>query len=168
MLNKLKGTVSATSHENHTTVLEGLALPFSSELHLAGRLDFNTTGLIILTNDGIWSRKLTLPTEKTPKTYLVKTQSPITKEYTALFSSGMYFAYENITLMPAHLDVLDDFQARLTVYEGRYHQIKRMFGYFNNKVIDLHRESMGSIFLDPCLLPGEYRNLTVQEIHSLC
>ena len=75
----------------------------------------------------------------------------------------MFFAYENLTTLPAKLQLLGPCSARLSIVEGRYHQVKRMFGYFNNKVVRLHRESIGPLTLDSQLAPGEYRALTAQE-----
>ncbi len=167
MLNKPQGMVSATSHPDHATVIDCIKEPYSVELHLAGRLDFNSTGLLVLSNDGQWSRKLTQPELKRAKTYLVTTEDPITTEYQKMFASGMYFKFEGISLQPASLDIISTHQARLTIYEGRYHQIKRMFGHFDNKVTSLHRESMGCICLDTSLKPGEYRHLSVAEVDSL-
>ena len=137
------------------------------DLHIAGRLDFNTTGLMILTNDGQWSRRLTQPATKLPKHYLVETEDEIGAHDVAKFSEGFYFAFEDLTTLPARLDILGPRQARLAIVEGRYHQIKRMFGHFDNKVVGLHRESMGTIQLDPGLQPGQFRALTADEIASV-
>lgn len=167
MLNKPQGTVSATAHPVHRTVVDCIAADYAEQLHLAGRLDFNTTGLILLTNDGRWSRKITQPEEKIAKTYLVQTEAEITEKYVACFAEGMHFAYENIDLQGAQLQILSSNTARLTIYEGRYHQIKRMFGFFNNKVTALHRESMGAITLDPQLPVGAFRMLTETEVSSV-
>lgn len=167
MLNKPAGVVSSTLHDEHLTVLDSISLAYKHELHLAGRLDFNTTGLIVLTNNGIWSRHLTQPEKKIPKVYSVETENPMTTDYIERFASGMYFPYENITLKPAKLEILSDYKARLTIYEGRYHQVKRMFGFYDNKVTVLHRESMGDIVLDKSLACGEFRQLTTSEIASV-
>ncbi|MDB6063632.1 MAG: pseudouridylate synthase [Verrucomicrobiaceae bacterium] len=167
MMNKPKGCVSATSDIKNMTALDLIDLPNKNDLHLAGRLDFNSTGLLLLTNDGTWSRKITQPQQKTPKTYWVETLDEITAEYASKFSAGMYFRFENLTTLPAELKILSTNTAEITIYEGRYHQIKRMFGFFQNEVIALHRLSMGKIELDPNLLAGEYRNLTEVEISSV-
>ena len=164
MLHKPQGCVSATSDEKNKTVLDLIDLPDKAQLHLAGRLDFNTTGLLLLTNDGAWSRRITQPQEKIPKTYWVETQQDITEEYVKKFSEGFYFPFENITTQPALLHIVSPRTAQLTIYEGRYHQVKRMFGYFNNQVISLHRIAMGDIRLDECLALGAYRHLTAEEI----
>jgi 16S rRNA pseudouridine516 synthase len=134
---------------------------------LAGRLDFNTTGLLLLTNDGKWSRKITQPAQKIPKTYLVQTKEVIADEYVRVFAEGIYFGFEDLKTLPAELTILSPHSARLTIYEGRYHQIKRMFGFFNNEVVGLHRVSMGNIVLDKNLEAGEYRLLTDEEIDSI-
>lgn len=167
MLHKPVGVVSATAHNEHHTVLDLLDEPDKHDLHLAGRLDLNTSGLLLITNDGRWSRRITQPQQRKPKVYLVDTEQPITAEYAEVFAQGLYFAFEDLTTLPAQLEVLSSHQARLTLFEGRYHQVKRMFGHFRNRVVALHRESMGEIVLDPQLAPGQYRALTEAEIASV-
>ncbi|MBA1295979.1 pseudouridine synthase [Pseudomonas lurida] len=167
MLHKPKGCVSATADARHPTVLDWLDEPDKGELHIAGRLDFNTTGLLVITNDGQWSRRLTQPQTKLPKVYRVHTQQDIGPEYAATFAAGLYFAFEDLTTQPAELVLLGPRIARLSIVEGRYHQVKRMFGHFDNKVIDLHRERMGPLELDATLAPGEYRALTDAEIRQV-
>ncbi|MEB0206209.1 pseudouridine synthase [Pseudomonas sp. CCC3.1] len=163
MLHKPPGCVSATQDPEHPTVLDLLNEADKHDLHIAGRLDFNTSGLMLITNDGHWSRHLTQPQTKLPKVYYVETEQPISGEYVAKFAEGVYFAYENLTTLPAKLELIGPCSARLSIVEGRYHQVKRMFGYFNNKVVRLHRESIGPLTLDSRLAPGEYRALTDQE-----
>lgn len=164
MFHKPVGCASTTRDDKHRTVLDFIDEPFRDELHLAGRLDFNTSGLMLLTNDGRWSRLMTEPRENKPKVYYVETEDPIQPEAAKVFAKGLYFAYEDLTTRPACLELLGAHAARLTLYEGRYHQVKRMFGHFNNKVIRLHRESIGHIVLDSNLAPGDYRVLTADEI----
>ena len=167
MMHKPRGCVSATTDLKNTTVLDLIDLPSKHELHLAGRLDFNSTGLLLLTNDGSWSRRITLPHQKIPKTYRVETKDEITAAYVKQFAEGIYFAYENLTTRPAMLTIHSAHTAEITIHEGRYHQIKRMFGFFQNEVVGLHRLSMGEIVLDDNLAPGEYRSLTAAEIASV-
>lgn len=167
MLHKPQGCVSATCDPQHPTVLDLLDVPDKDELHIAGRLDFNTTGLMLITNDGQWSRRLTQPQTKLPKVYLVQTEQDITPEYAVTFAAGLYFAFEDLTTQPAELELLGPRTARLSIIEGRYHQVKRMFGHFDNKVIGLHRERMGPLVLDDALAPGEYRALTDNEIRRV-
>ncbi len=164
MVHKPTGCVSATHDPQHDTVLDLLPAAEREGLHIAGRLDGNTTGLLLLTNDGQWSRRLTLPGSKLPKIYQVETAEPIGPEYVETFAGGIYFAFEDLTTLPARLEILGSHSARLTLVEGRYHQVKRMFGHFRNRVTRLHRESIGPIRLDPALQPGQYRPLTAAEI----
>lgn len=137
--------------------------PDKDDLHLAGRLDLNTSGLLLISNDGLWTRRLTLPGSKQPKVYRVQTEQPITDEYIEVFARGLYFAYEDLTTLPAELQILDCHSARLTLHEGRYHQVKRMFGHFQNKVIGLHRERIGPLELGD-LPVGHYRALSTEEV----
>ncbi|WP_349615971.1 pseudouridine synthase [Azotobacter salinestris] len=167
MLHKLAGVVSATCHEQHRTVLDLLDEPDRQDLHLAGRLDLGTTGLLLLTNDGHWSRRITHPRHKLAKVYYVETAEPIDEEYIETFARGLYFAFEDLITQPAHLELLGSRSARLTLFEGRYHQVKRMFGHFRNRVLRLHRESMGPLQLEPELAPGHYRALTQEEVQLI-
>ena len=167
MLHKPPGVVSATEHPEHRTVLDLFDEPDKHELHLAGRLDLNTSGLLLVTNDGQWSRRATSPAGKQAKVYRVETRDLIEPACVEVFARGLYFAYEDLTTLPAVLEILAPRQARLTLFEGRYHQVKRMFGHFRNPVVGLHRVSMGAIQLDPNLAPGQYRALTAQEIASI-
>lgn len=162
MLNKPRGVVSATTDVKHTTVLDLIQHPQKNELHIAGRLDFNTTGLILLTNDGAWSRRISLPETKLAKIYEVALSKPVTAEYVTAFREGIYFAYEDITTQPASLEILSRHSARLSLIEGKYHQVKRMFGHFHNEVLALHRVSVGHIALGE-LEVGHSRLLTVEE-----
>ena len=113
---------------------------------------------MLLTNDGAWSREISLPATKLSKTYEVTLSKPVTGEYVKAFQQGIYFAYEDITTQPAQLVILSPYKARISLVEGKYHQVKRMFGYFQNEVLSLHRISVGDITLDG-LAVGEWRVL---------
>ena len=167
MLNKPAGVLSATSDPEHQTVMDLLPEKLADKLHIGGRLDKASSGLMLLTNDGLWSRRITAPTLKKPKTYHVTTGNPIHPDTERVFAEGIHFPFENITTSPAQLECLGPNRARLTIYEGRYHQIKRMFGRFRNPVVALHRESMGDITLDSSLAPGQIRPLTELEVQSV-
>jgi 16S rRNA pseudouridine516 synthase len=167
MLNKPTGVVSATKDKIHKTVIDLLNHPQKGSLHITGRLDLNSSGLLLLTNDSNWSRKLMLPDRKVTKIYHVTTEKIITPEYINLFKAGMHFPYENITTKPVNLKILSEHSAELELTEGRYHQIKRMFGRFRNPVLKIHRLSVGNITLDPSLTPGESRCLSDYEIQAL-
>ncbi|MBY3790685.1 16S rRNA pseudouridine(516) synthase [Photobacterium carnosum] len=160
MLNKPQGIVSATKDSKHTTVLDLIDHPQKDELHIVGRLDFNTTGLVLLTNDGAWSRQISLPETKLAKVYEVTLSKPVTEEYITVFKEGIYFRYENITTKPAHLEIISEYQARLSLVEGKYHQVKRMFGFFQNEVLALHRVSVGHLLVAG-LESGQYREFSI-------
>lgn len=165
MLNKPAGYVSATVDDELPTVMELLGDAFGEEaLHIAGRLDRASTGLLLLTNDGKWSRRVTLPGEEHAKVYLVETAEDIAADTAETFARGIYFGYEDITTGPAQLEVLGQRRARLTIYEGKYHQVKRMFHAVGNRVVSLHRERVGAVSLDPDLAEGEWRELRPEEI----
>ena len=166
LLNKPQGIVSATKDLKHTTVLDLLEHPNKDELHIVGRLDFNTTGLVLLTNDGAWSRRISLPETKLPKTYEVTLAKPVTAEYIKVFREGIYFAYEDITTQPAELEIVSQYHARLSLVEGKYHQVKRMFGFFQNEVLALHRVSVGPLTLAGLEL-GQSRELTLEELAAI-
>ncbi|WP_152207819.1 pseudouridine synthase [Marinobacter changyiensis] len=167
MLNKPAGYLSATKDLNHQTVLDLIEPELRTCLHIGGRLDRASSGLLILTNDGIWSRRLTEPRVKIPKVYRVTTAMPITAESAASFAEGIWFAYEGLTTSPASLSQLSSHEALVTIYEGRYHQVKRMFHAVGNRVLTLHRQSMGNIRLDETLAPGQYRALSAEEVLSI-
>jgi 16S rRNA pseudouridine516 synthase len=164
MLHKPVGYLSATADPQHPTVLDLIDDPDKHTLHIVGRLDRSTSGLVLLTNDGRWSKRVMEAGEKVPKVYLVETSEPIMPEAVALFAQGFYFHTEDITTLPAHLEILEERKARLTLYEGRYHQVKRMFHRVQNRVVHLHRESIGQIVLPDSLAPGQWRPLTEDEI----
>jgi 16S rRNA pseudouridine516 synthase len=164
MLHKPAGYLSATTDLLHPTVIELIDHPLRGELHLAGRLDRASTGLLLLTNDGRWSKRVTEPLEEIPKVYRVTTRDEITAETTEIFSVGIYFAYEDVTTRPAILEILSEREARLTLHEGRYHQVKRMFHAVGNQVLSLHRESIGRLVLDESLPSGRFRHLHPVEV----
>ncbi|MGJ8696953.1 MAG: pseudouridine synthase [Verrucomicrobiaceae bacterium] len=147
MLNKPAGVVSATVDEEHKTVIDLIDAAWAGELHLAGRLDRFTTGLVILTNDSGFSESLTEPGRKVGKRYVVETDGEITGEMVSAFEKGMWFAKEQVTTAPAIVELLGERRCRLTIYEGKHHQVKRMFSRFEVKVVGLHREAVGEFEL---------------------
>lgn len=164
MLHKPAGYLSATTDPQHPTVMELIDHPLRDELHLAGRLDRASTGLLLLTNDGRWSKLVTEPVEEISKVYRVTTRDEISPETAAIFAAGIYFAYEDLTTRPAALEILGGREALLTIHEGRYHQVKRMFHAVGNQVLGLHRESIGPLLLDDALPPGKFRALGAAEV----
>ena len=147
MLHKPRGVVSATKDDQHKTVLDLIDHPRKDELFIVGRLDLNSTGLLLLTNDSRWSQRIMAPEAKVEKVYQVELEKDITPDYIEAFAEGMYFPFEDITTLPAKLEILGPRLAQVTLQEGRYHQIKRMFGRFRNAVVSLHRESIGELGL---------------------
>ena len=170
MLNKPIGVVSATKDDLHKTVislLEGYSVSELDSLHIVGRLDLNTSGLLLLTNDSYWSRRLMAPEEKVSKVYEVELENDLTQDYISAFAEGMYFSFEDITTQPAELKILSSKIAEVVLMEGKYHQIKRMFGRFRNPVLALNRRSIGNLSLDKSLQLGESRELTLDEVSSI-
>ena len=167
LLHKPIGILSATTDPRLPTVIDLLQRADKGDLHIVGRLDRGSSGLLLLTNDGRWSRALMAPELEVPKVYLVTVQNPLTTDYVKAFSDGMYFDYEDISTRPARLEILEERLARVTLVEGRYHQIKRMFGRFRNPVLALHRTAIGNLPLDPALAPGQSRELTPAELKGI-
>ena len=164
MLHKPVGVVCATKDKQHQTVIDLLEDDYKHELHIVGRLDLNTSGLVLLTNDSTWSEAITQPQQKVEKTYQVTLQNPMNERYIDQFSRGMYFEYEDIITQPAKLTLLDEYNAEVKLTEGKYHQIKRMFGRFRNPVVSLHRSQIGHIQLDDSLAVGQSRQLSQIEV----
>jgi 16S rRNA pseudouridine516 synthase len=164
MLHKPAGVVSATRDAEHLTVMDLIADPNKNSLHIAGRLDRWSTGLLLLTNDGRWSKRLMDATSKVSKTYLVEVDADIPRGASERFAAGMEFQPEGIITLPAELILLGPRQARVVLHEGRHHQIKRMFGRLGCFVTALHRESIGELSLPDELAPGMWRTLTTEEM----
>lgn len=162
MFHKPKGVVCATRDAKHQTILDLINHPDKKQLHIAGRLDYNSTGLVLLTNDGQWSRRLSDPAYGFVKRYRVTTERVIGSDCVAAFSRGIYLDFEGLTTRPAALTVLAAQTAEVALTEGRYHQIKRMFGRFNNKVLSIHRLAIGPYELGG-LPQGEYAELDPQQ-----
>ncbi len=163
MLNKPVGYVCANADELHPTVFDLLDEPNMKDFHVAGRLDIDTTGLVLITNDGEWSHKITSPKHNKFKTYLVETQEPLTEQALEQLRHGVQLHNEKELTRPAIAEALASYSLRLSISEGKYHQVKRMLAAVNNKVIELHREKIANIELDSQLASGEYRQLTQAE-----
>ncbi|AOV96474.1 16S rRNA pseudouridine(516) synthase [Edwardsiella hoshinae] len=167
MLHKPEGYVCSTNDPDHATILYFIDEPMAEKLHAAGRLDLDTTGLVLLTDDGQWSHRITSPRHHCEKTYLVTLARPLDPQTAVQFAQGVQLHGETALTKPARLEVLDAQQVRLTISEGRYHQVKRMFAAVGNHVVALHRERIGAIALDSTLAPGEYRALSDAEVASV-
>lgn len=166
MLNKPAGVVSATVDNNDKTVVSLLPANLRKDIFPVGRLDKDTEGLLLLTNDGALAHELLSPKKHVDKTYFVTLDHPASDEDIARFKEGLDIGEEKLTL-PAKLEILDGNDCLVIIREGKFHQIKRMFKACGNKVVYLKRLSMGSLKLDDSLPLGEYRPLTEEEINSL-
>ena len=166
MLHKPEGVICANEDSEHPTVLDLINEPKKYSLQIVGRLDKDTTGLVLLTDDGQWNHKVTSPNKGCTKTYRVKLKHPLKGDEVEQFKNGLLLKSETKKTRPATLIINDEFHATLSISEGRYHQVKRMFGAVGNRVETLHRQSIGAINLDPELTPGDYRPLTDDEIKA--
>lgn len=167
MLHKPLGYISATVDNEHPTVLDLLDEPNKKALHIAGRLDIDTTGLVLITDDGPWNHRVTSPRHECEKTYYVTLANDLVADAEAKLQAGILLSSETQLTKPATLERLYSNEVRLTISEGKYHQVKRMFAALGNRVTELHRERIGEIILDESLAEGEYRPLTAAEINSI-
>ena len=164
MLHKPVDVVSATEDPTHRTVLSLVNHSHQHTLHLVGRLDKDTTGLILLTNDGNWSHKITAPKSHVAKTYLATLAEPLYEAAANQLVQGVQLHGEKGLSTASKVEILANGQVRLTIHEGKYHQVKRMFAAVNNRVTALHREQIGGLSLDAQLPLGAWRELTADEV----
>lgn len=163
MMNKPSGVISAVCDKKYKTVTDLLSPEYKSRSPFpVGRLDIDTEGLLIITNDGDFAHRITSPSHRVDKTYFVKTDSIIPKEAASLFSEGVYIQGGYKTL-PAAFKATAPNEAYLTIHEGKFHQVKLMFEAVGTKVTYLKRIKIGNLCLDPDLLPGEYRPFLPSE-----
>ncbi len=171
MLHKVADTICSNVDEGFPSVLHFLDVDKAFDLHIAGRLDADTTGLVLITDDGRWSHNVISPKKECQKVYRVWLRNPITVEKSIAiieqFSQGLQLQGESSLTKPAILTLVTDTdvdnEVLLTITEGRYHQVKRMFAAVGNRVVGLHREQIGEVKLAD-LAPGEWRNLTEEEV----
>lgn len=172
IMNKPKGVISATEDPKHRTVLDLLDdIAQSKEVFPVGRLDIDTHGLLLLTNDGQLSHALLSPKRHVDKTYLAQVKGIMTQEDVETFAKGI--PLKDFTCQPAILELVsidlekNQSQIRVTIAEGKFHQVKRMVGYCGKEVVDLQRLTMGTLVLDENLQRGEWRRLTKEELEVL-
>ncbi|MCJ7834448.1 rRNA pseudouridine synthase [Cuneatibacter sp. NSJ-177] len=170
MLNKPAGVVSAVTDSRDKTVVELIEERQRRDLFPVGRLDKDTEGLLLITNDGILANRLLAPGRHVDKTYYAEVDGPVTQMDVRLFAEGLDIGEEKRTL-PARLVIEESgrelSKVWLTITEGKFHQVKRMFQAVGRRVLFLKRLSMGTLTLDPELKPGEYRKLTDPELLEL-
>ena len=172
MLNKPAGWVCAARDSRDPVVVDLIADRKRKDLFPVGRLDKDTEGLLLITNDGRMAHSLLSPRKHVDKVYFARVRGVVTEKERELFQQGLDIRDEKLTL-PAELKILSAdpqtglSQVEVTVREGRYHQIKRMFQAVGMEVAYLKRLSMGPVYLDSRLAPGQYRELTVEELEAL-
>ena len=164
ILNKPAGVLSATQDKDETVIdlLDDFYLNY--DLSIAGRLDKDTTGLVLLSTDGKFIHKITSPNSNITKTYQVKTRDPIDENLIEEFKKGIYIKEDDYTARPVELIITGDKEATVKVTEGKYHLVKRLFSNLGNEVEALKRVAIGDLILDPYLNEGDYRELTQAEL----
>lgn len=172
MLNKPAGVISATEDKREKTVLDLIQSKKRRDLFPVGRLDKDTEGLLLITNDGALAHRLLSPKKHVDKTYFAEIDGKVTDEDVLAFAEGINIGTlaEDEWTRPAVLEIISSGQqstVRLTIQEGKYHQVKRMFLAREKKVVYLKREKMGTLVLDTTLNPGEYRALTDEELENI-
>ncbi|SHK38977.1 pseudouridine synthase [Hespellia stercorisuis] len=169
MLNKPQGVVSATTDNRDKTVLDLIGTKKRKDLFPVGRLDKDTEGLLLITNDGALSHSLLSPKKHVDKVYYAKVEGMVTAEDVEKFREGLDIG-EKLPTKPGELEILKSAEiseVRLTIREGKFHQVKRMFHAVGKEVVYLKRLRMGSLVLDETLAPGNYRPLSGQEVAEL-
>lgn len=168
MLNKPKGVVSATDDKNDTTVVDLVKVDYPKRnLFPAGRLDKTSTGFVLLTDDGDFAHDILAPKKHVSKEYIVTLDGEINEEIIGSFNSGVTLA-DGTLLKSAVLEATSDpMVVKVVLKQGVYHQIKRMFGVFDIGVNELHRTHIGGVELDSTLAPGQYRELTAEEMEKI-
>lgn len=180
MYHKPENIVCATRDNEHITVIEALceqafnlgdkqlnpeALD-NNPLQIVGRLDIDTTGLLLLTTDGQWNHRVSSPRQECAKVYQVTLAEPLTENAKRRLCEGVLLADSPKKTAPAQVEVITEQEIYLTIHEGRYHQVKRMLAAVGNQVTQLHRVKIGAVSLDNDLPVGEYRYLTEAEVAS--
>lgn len=172
MMNKPQGVISATEDSIHRTVLDLLNdIARTKEVFPVGRLDIDTHGLLLLTNDGQLAHALLSPKRHVHKTYLAQVEGIMTQEDVETFAKGI--PLKDFICQPAKLEIMsvdpekNQSLVRVTIAEGKFHQVKRMVSYCGKEVVDLQRLTMGTLILDENLKRGEWRRLTKEELETL-
>ena len=168
MIHKPANTICSNVDEAYPSLFSALDIERSDELHVAGRLDADTTGLVLATDDGRWSFDIIRPQKDCKKVYRVGLSQAIEEgqitDMTAQFTEGLQLQGEGALTRPAQLNILSPKEVLLTITEGKFHQVKRMFASIGKRVVSLHREKIGEVSLDVEL--GAWRYLTAAEVDS--
>ena len=168
VIHKPANTICSNIDEAYPSLFSALDIERSDELHVAGRLDADTTGLVLATDDGRWSFDIIRPQKHCKKVYRVGLSQAIEEtqiiELTTQFAAGLQLQGEEVLTRPAQLNILSPNEVLLTITEGKFHQVKRMFASIGKRVVSLHREKIGEVSLDVEL--GAWRYLTAVEVAS--
>ncbi len=164
MMNKPAGLVCAKQDDTQATVTQLLPPDVAERVHIVGRLDKDTTGLLLLTDDGDWSHRITSPRHACAKVYEAQLADELPEDAEQRFAGGLVLRSEDRPTLPAELTRLGPRRARVVLHEGRYHQVRRMFAALGNRVTALHRHSIGGLVLDQTLKPGAWRELSSGEV----
>jgi len=167
MLNKPLATICSNVDEQYPSILHCLDVPRAFDLRIAGRLDADTTGLVLLTDDGQWLHNVISPNKHCYKRYRVTLGSPISNDALQQLAQGVPLHGEKVLTQPAKVSKISDTEILLSIFEGKYHQVKRMLAAVGNSVIALHREQIGEITLTSDLAAGQWRSLTEDEIEHI-
>ncbi len=169
MIHKPANTICSNVDEAYPSLFSALDIERSDELHVAGRLDADTTGLVLATDDGRWSFDIIRPQKHCQKVYRVglaqRLEALQIDDLTAQFAAGLQLQGETVLTRPAQLQILSPKEVLLTITEGKFHQVKRMFASVGRRVVSLHRETIGAVSLD--VKEGVWRYLTAEEVASL-
>ncbi len=170
MMHKPLDTICSNVDEVYPSILHHLNIDKAFDLHIAGRLDADTTGLVLITDNGRWSHNIISPKKECAKIYRVGLRDEISPDQSLhlikKFAQGIQLQGEKSLTKPAKLEMINHQQVLLTITEGKYHQVKRMFAAVGNKVVNLHRQQIGTIKLDDTLTEGQWRYLTKVEIDT--
>jgi len=164
LLHKPADFICSNVDEGYPSLLHLLDVDKAFDLHIAGRLDADTTGLVLITDDGRWSHNIISPKKHCAKVYRVGLRDVLKDDTAERFKEGVQLQGESGLTLPAKLEKITDNEVLLTLTEGKYHQVKRMFAAVGNRVVKLHREQIGSVKLDNSVGLGEWRYLTEAEI----
>ncbi len=168
MLNKPNGYVCADRDNNYPIVINIFSdIPKFTSMHCVGRLDMDTTGLILVTDDGDLNHKITTPKMNVTKTYRAATRDKLVEKDIALFLKGLKHPEEKERYKPAILEIISDNEALVTVTEGKFHEVKRLFECIDNEVVELKRLYIGQLALDEELEEGEYKELDDEDIQKV-
>jgi len=164
LLHKPANTLCSNRDENYPSLFNFLEIEHKDELHIVGRLDVDTTGMVLITDDGHWSFNITRPSMRCEKVYQVGLSQALAQETIEQFKQGIQLQGETELTLPANLSFIDDKNVLLGITQGKFHQVKRMFAALGNRVVSLHRQKIGAIIMD--VPEGQWRYLTASEIES--